>query len=104
MKGISSEWSFTSHDVIQHKKGYKITLDDGSWSTPLNLKLEGFGDFKGPIITAHMRKGLEYAKKNFDHWKDKKATIPLTFEMLEGETPTTKTPAITYKKRRRISA
>jgi hypothetical protein len=39
MKGISSEWSFTSHDVIQHKNGYKITLDDGSWSAPRDITL-----------------------------------------------------------------
>jgi hypothetical protein len=40
---------------------------------------------------------------NFASWKKENTSAPLTLEMLEGQAPEEKTPAITYKKRRRIS-
>jgi hypothetical protein len=103
MKGISSEWSFTSHNEIQHKKGYQITLKDGSWSAPLDFKFGGFADLTGPIMATHMQEGLEYAKNNFATREKENASVPLTLEMIEGQAPRGKTPFITYKKRRRIS-
>ena len=60
------EWSFKSKNEVQHVNGYKLTLNDGSWGEPKDIRptIPKELQLSHLDMATKMREGLKYACEN----------------------------------------
>ena len=61
-----SEWSINSKNEVQHQNGYKLTLNEGCWGEPKDIRPTIPKELKLSHldVATKMREGLKFAYEN----------------------------------------